>query len=684
MKKNSVELSPQFKNQATKAVAAIILFLATYLIILGLAVGLTFISVYFGIALMTNVISVVTIGLGLGLCSLGILILIFLVKFLFKKNKVDRSHLIEINAQEEPALMAMITAVAQEVGTSAPKKVYLSADVNASVFYDSSFWSMFFPIRKNLQIGLGLINATSTEELKAILAHEFGHFSQKTMKVGSYVYNVNHVIHNMLHDNDGYDNIISGWAEISGFFAIFASIAIYIIRAIQWILIKVYGVVNKSYMALSREMEFQADEIAANVTGYIPLKESLLRLDIAQYAFNTLLEYYDTKVSDKVISKNIYPEHGFLMNFLAKENHIGLKNNLPHIQPQHLNQFDKSRLEIKNQWASHPSTTDRIARLEQTGLDSTPPDFELATVLLQDAAARQEQFTTRIFGQVQFETPPTAHALEDFQTDYVEDYLSGRFDNRYQDYYDNKDPQEMEVDSLYTQSTDKTFEELFNAEKTSLVYESIGLQKDLQTIEQIAKKEIPVKTFDYDGIKYKRKESKKLIPILQQKVKDIQQVLQQHDEQIFIFFAQLERQKSVEPQLKERYKAILVEDEVDEKRKATFLEVESRVGFIGQELELYEIENKFKVLYPREKAWKEQIKGLLQEPLLVDSISTEIREGFEQYLAEDLKYIGRSRYYENNLKLLFGSLQAFPFLIGRLHFLKKKALLEYQVSLLDE
>ena len=283
-----MELSPQFKQQATKAVAAIILFLITYLLILGLAVGLTITSVYLGIALMTNVISIFTIGIGLGLCSLGILILIFLVKFLFKTNTVDRSHLIEITKSEEPALFNMIEEVARDVGTSAPKKVYLSADVNASVFYNSSFWSMFFPIRKNLQIGLGLINVTSDEELKAILAHEFGHFSQKTMKVGSYVYNVNHVIHNMLHDNDGYDHIIQSWAEISGFFAIFASLAIYIIRAIQWILIKVYTVVNKSYMALSREMEFQADEIAAHVTGYIPLKESLLRLDIAQYSFNKL------------------------------------------------------------------------------------------------------------------------------------------------------------------------------------------------------------------------------------------------------------------------------------------------------------------------------------------------------------------------------------------------------------
>jgi hypothetical protein len=67
----------------------------------------------------------------------------------------------------------------------------LFGDVNASVFYDSSFWSIIFPIRKNLQIRLGLVNKIIEQELKAILAHEFGCFSQRSTKVGSFVYDVN-------------------------------------------------------------------------------------------------------------------------------------------------------------------------------------------------------------------------------------------------------------------------------------------------------------------------------------------------------------------------------------------------------------------------------------------------------------------------------------------------------------
>jgi Zn-dependent protease with chaperone function len=206
MIKREIQLSKEFKTQATKAILAINLFALTYFIILLLALLLTGLCITGGVSLIVIKPMFITIALGIGLASLGVLILIFLLKFIFKSHKVDRSHLIEINEQQEPELFKMIREIVQSVGTNFPKKVYLSSEVNAAVFYDSSFWSMFFPIKKNLLIGLGLVNAITKEELKAILSHEFGHFSQRTMKVGSYVYNVNQVIFNMLFENESYEN----------------------------------------------------------------------------------------------------------------------------------------------------------------------------------------------------------------------------------------------------------------------------------------------------------------------------------------------------------------------------------------------------------------------------------------------------------------------------------------------
>ena len=56
------------------------------------------------------------------------------------------------------------------------------------------------------------------------MAHEFGHFSQRSMKLGSFVYNVNKIIHNMLFENTGYAGALGSWARVDGIFAFFAQI----------------------------------------------------------------------------------------------------------------------------------------------------------------------------------------------------------------------------------------------------------------------------------------------------------------------------------------------------------------------------------------------------------------------------------------------------------------------------
>ena len=247
MIKKEIQLSKEFKAQASKAILAILFFGFTYLLIVLLAIALTALCIIGALLMVSYHPSLITLGLGLGLASIGIMNLIFVLKFIFSSNKLDRSHLVQIDETQEPQLFKMIAEIVNEVGTAFPKKVYLSSDVNASVFYDSTFWSMFLPVKKNLQIGLGLVNCITKEELKAILSHEFGHFSQRTMKVGSYVHNVNQMIFNMLYDNEKYDKLTEKWANTSGYFVLFFFAVIWINKGIKWILQKQYEVVNKSY-----------------------------------------------------------------------------------------------------------------------------------------------------------------------------------------------------------------------------------------------------------------------------------------------------------------------------------------------------------------------------------------------------------------------------------------------------
>src|SRR5207244_2163286 len=103
-----------------------------------------------------------------------------------------------------------------------PHRVYLTPDVNAAVFYHESLLSLFLPTPKNLIIGLGLVNQLNLSEFKAVLAHEFGHFSQNSMKLGTYVYVSNRVIGELVFGRDWLDDLVNGIRGLDIRIAIFA------------------------------------------------------------------------------------------------------------------------------------------------------------------------------------------------------------------------------------------------------------------------------------------------------------------------------------------------------------------------------------------------------------------------------------------------------------------------------
>src|SRR5690606_33810389 len=106
----------------------------------------------------------------------------------FVRRGKHGDHLVEVTANQHPKLFEFLHRVADEARAPRPYRVYLSPQVNAGVFYDLSLVNLLLPSKKNIEIGLGLVNVLTLGELKAVLAHEFGHFAQRTMMVGRWVY----------------------------------------------------------------------------------------------------------------------------------------------------------------------------------------------------------------------------------------------------------------------------------------------------------------------------------------------------------------------------------------------------------------------------------------------------------------------------------------------------------------
>jgi Zn-dependent protease with chaperone function len=675
-----IKLSESFKREATKAVLTLTLFLLTYLIILLLAVTLTVLSIIGGFAIIIAKPMVFTILIGIGLCSLGIFILIFLLKFIFTSTKTDRSHLIEIFPQQQPELFKLIEGVAKEVNTSLPKKVYVSADVNASVFYDSSFWSMFLPIQKNLQIGMGLVNTVTKSELKAILAHEFGHFSQSTMKVGSYIYNINLIVHNMLYENKSYGELAEWWGSISGFFMLFVNIAIKINQGIQWILINLYEFANKQYMSLSREMEFHADLIAASVTGNSALKTSLMRLHLSQFAYDTVLNYYDENISNNIKSKNVYKDQQRVLHLLASFNQLPIANGFPQVTLEYQNRYDKSKLVVKDQWASHPTLAERVSNLDASGYTRNENDHRPANELFSDANQIQEMVTEFVFRPISYKGQISLIESEKLVEDLQKDFLKSSFPEIYNGYYDSHNPQFFEETTISYPIT-TTLQDLYTADNIDLIYELNSLDNDLHTLENIANGNIPVKTFDYAGTRYSKKQAQKLLLELKKRKDELSFKIKENDKAIFLFFRNIAVSKNVLSEFESYYKKFENNQGKLESQFALYATIQDKLQFTQIVTPTQEIEFNFKSLRAKEDEIKIEIKILLEDSVLLPEITNDVKETLEKYASNNLLYFVANTYQEENLNLLMKSLKYFSFLISRKHFILKKSLLMFQENL---
>ena len=79
---------------------------------------------------------------------------VFMLKALFFIQRGGAPDAVEVTAAEQPRLFAFLHRLADEAGAPRPKRVYLSARVNAAVFYDLSILNLLFPSARTSKSGL--------------------------------------------------------------------------------------------------------------------------------------------------------------------------------------------------------------------------------------------------------------------------------------------------------------------------------------------------------------------------------------------------------------------------------------------------------------------------------------------------------------------------------------------------
>jgi Zn-dependent protease with chaperone function len=429
-----------------------------------------------------------------------ILMAIYMVKPIFKFTRNKKAGRIEVRERQCPRLFQVIRDVATATGCPMPKHVYLSADVNACVFYNTSFWSIFFPVRKNLEIGLGLFHRMSEDEIKSIIAHEFGHFSQKSMKVGSAVYVANTVIYNLVNGEDAVDRWMARLKHARfNLFALAGDLFASITGWIRSLVVIVYRFIQVKYLRLSRTMEFDADRVACQCIGSDVFISALSKLELLAegeaFYHGRLRSLADDKkrIADYLATYEASTDMMFSIN----------KIELTFDRPALFNEPpDYTRVSIGDVWQTHPSTPDRIAHAR--GQEGTPPRTapQNAWVLIPDDIRRQvSTCAARAYYEADWdeltELSPEAYRQWlplDSKLTYIPIAVQPYFDRQLLAF----DLAAVDLQPVPSPVTE---------EHTIVLKQFIGALNDQHTLLAIQAKEIVAPTYYYNGKPFKRKET---------------------------------------------------------------------------------------------------------------------------------------------------------------------------------
>lgn len=682
MTDNFPKISSAYKDKLTSAIVSISIFFILYFILILVSLLLIFLLGYGAVKILAIKLGYLTLIAAVGLFSIGLFVFYFLIKFIFSKNNYSTSHLIEITRNHQPELFAIIDEIVNETKVQQPKKVFLSSEVNASVSYNSAFWSMFLPIKKNLTIGMGLINTTSIGELKTILAHEFGHFSQRSMKTGGYVNQVEKIIFETVYNNKEYENFILngiGYPVLK----FFGMISIGFINIFQYILKSASNFLFKNHASLRREMEYHADAIATYITNPKEQTSALLRFELSENALNSSFIFYSESDS-KYLPQNIFENQTSLMEIFSKRNNHPYENGLPKVDLNDLTRYNKTKIQIEDQWSFHPETDKRIEAIWKNNTQNRSQNNDLAKNILRGFNDICKALTTKHLALYNIKNEgEIVDTNEKFIKLYLEKYPYQPISSKFNGYYDNHNPILEDFESIINNPSSIENNVFFDDIKVSLVHEKTGVETDLHTLNYLIANPKIIKTFKFNNKLYKSNEAKVLIPRFTKELESIKTKLVENDKDIFKYFyinADDENKKL----LINKYKKFAKIDKEFDEYQNVINEFLKFLQFISITLSFEEIRKHRAKLLNQEKFFKEKLNDFIQISAYKDLLIDENKDVLKKFINSKYIYFNNDRYIQDEVNAVFTVINDFQTIISKTYIDLKLELLDFQSKLLDK
>ncbi|GAA4679258.1 M48 family metallopeptidase [Phytohabitans rumicis] len=251
---------------------------------------------------------------------------------------------LNVGPDQAPELWRTVHELAGAVGTRVPDEIRLVPEVNAAVHEQAHLLGLVGG-RRTLYIGLPLLQAFTVDQLRAVLAHELGHYSHSHTRLGAIAYRGRLAIGGTINRIGPYN--VAGW--------IFKGYA------------RLYLLVDN---ASSRRQELEADQAAVRVAGRAAAAGALRELPVLDAAWG----FY--------FSRYVEPgwEHGYVPDDV-----FGGFAELIAARKQELDELrGQEPPDEGSVWDTHPPIGERISAIAVTPDVPRAPDGRRAGVLVPD------------------------------------------------------------------------------------------------------------------------------------------------------------------------------------------------------------------------------------------------------------------------------------------------------------
>ncbi len=273
-----------------------------------------------------------------------------------------------LRRQEAPDLWALAEAVAARVETRPIDSIYITPGAEVAVTERGPLLRKLRGLgERALILGLGALPGMTQGQLKAILAHEYGHFSNRDTAGGNLALQVRVSMHQMafqLATNGLAKWYNPAWLFINGFNRIFLRIT----------------------LGASRLQEILADRYAAVAYGSRLFVEGLKHIVRQSLAFNLQVN----QEANEALRQNRALSNVYALSDLSGGQEDGLEKRVQEVINRPTAAYD-----------SHPAVRDRIRLVEMIGAGDAENSPEPVWPLLPDADHLQDEMTRILQNRVQ-------------------------------------------------------------------------------------------------------------------------------------------------------------------------------------------------------------------------------------------------------------------------------------------